>query len=107
MAHYNACEWLVVHKLENCGNRCRGRLCGVHLAQLRKKPGTEPRPCRVCGRGTKSKSQLCGKVCGQDRVQKALRWAETRAKRLFPGVMNELLHMAQVQRMPAFVGLSH
>ena len=105
MVEYNSCEWLVVKKVERCGNRCKGRICGIHMAQLRRKPGTEPRPCRVCGRGTKSETQRCSKACGMDRVRYCLLHAEVRRNRIFPRVMNELLCMAEQQRRLAFIGL--
>ena len=64
-------------------------LCDIHRAQMRKKPGTEPHPCRRCGKGTKSEFWLCSNICGADRAQKVLARAEARAKRLHSACMWE------------------
>ena len=105
MIEYNRCEWLVVGRTERCGKQCVNNLCGVHRAQLRRKPGSEPQPCRQCGKGTKAESQLCSKACGADRTQKTLHRAEAQAKRLHSALMYELLMMAQKQRACPFIGL--
>ena len=105
MVEYHSCAWLVVHRLERCGRRCVGRICGVHLAQLRRKPGTMPRPCRVCGRGTKSETQRCSKACGADNVRYRLLHAVAVRNRTYPGVLREFLRMAERQRTLPFIGL--
>ena len=99
----NKCSWLVVASSERCGRRCKDRLCFIHRAQLRKKPGTEPHPCRMCGKGTKGESRLCSKACGSDRVKKALRSAEVKARRNYPKVIHELQRRASQAKL--FVGL--
>ena len=39
----------------NAVKPCINDLCGRHRAQLRCRPGTEPKPCRKCGKGIKSR----------------------------------------------------
>ena len=102
---HDSCAWLVVGRVGRCGTSCLDTFCKVHLAQLRKKPGSEPRPCCVCGRGTKAETQRCSKACGADRTRYYLTQAEAHAKRLFPAVMHELLRMAERQRTLPFIGL--
>ena len=80
-------------------------LCGIHRAQLRRRPGTEPRPCRKCNRGSKSETQLCSRGCGADNAKKALHRAEAKARRLHPARMHELLLAAHRQRILPFIGL--
>ena len=96
MGEYNTCEWLVVARLEKCGRQCVNNLCGIHRAQLRRRPVTEPYACRECGKGTKSASRLCSKACGSDRVQKTLRRAGRKAVRVYPKVMKELLSVTRM-----------
>ena len=101
MVEYNQCKWLIVGRSEHCGKRCIYDLCGIHRAQLRRKPGSEPHPCRRCGRVTKAESWLCRKQCGVDNAQKALHRAEARAKRLHPALMHELLRPTSVTQLNA------
>ena len=90
MIGYNTCQWQVVGSTGLCRKQCVYDLCSIHRAQLRKTPGTEPHPCQRCGKGTKSESWLCSKICSSDRAQKALARAEARAKRLHIACMWEL-----------------
>ena len=99
------CYWLIVGHAEHCGKPCVNRLCGLHRGRLRRKPGSEPQPCRRCGKGTKAETQLCSKECGADRGQEALHRVEVRAKRIYPTVMHELLRTAEHQRTLPFIGL--
>jgi len=98
MAEYKKREWLIVGNTERCGKRCVNNLGGIHRAQLRRRPGSKPHPCRRCDRGTKSESWLWRKDCGADRVQKSFKMPEVRAKRNHGLVMDELLAMARRQR---------
>ena len=105
MVEYNRCEWLIVGSTERCNKRCINILCGRHRGQIRRKPNSEPHPCRKCSIGTQSETRLCSKQCGADRAQKALHRAEARAKRNFPLVMNELVSLADHQKKFHFIGL--
>ena len=104
MVTYNTCEWLVVQKPTRCGKPCKGRLCGVHLAQLRKTK-REPRPCRICGKGTKAETQRCSRACGTDNIRHYLIRLEGISRRQFSLVMEELLLKAwrQKQRPLPFI----
>ena len=62
--------------VELCGRRCMGEYCKVHLARLRKGPGTKP--CRVCGVGVKNKLSLCLR-CGYKNEHMKLLHREQRA----------------------------
>ena len=53
----NECQWLLLGLTDRCNRRCMGTFCKVHLARLRKFPGTKP--CRGCGKGVKNKHELC------------------------------------------------
>lgn len=55
------CQWLTHGSTDLCGKSCRGEYCKIHLARLRKGPGTKP--CKECGIGVSNKYQLC-KRCG-------------------------------------------
>ena len=102
---YNKCEWLTVGNLDRCGASCVNRLCGAHRARLRRSKGSEPKPCRRCGRGTKSETVLCSKECGSDRGKKALKRAEAPARRAYARVLDELLRLAKYQQAtPSFIG---
>ena len=103
MVEYTRCDWLIIGRAERCGKPCVNRLCGLH--RLRRKPGSEPYPCRRCGKGTQGETQLCSKECGAYRGQKALHRVEARAKRIYPAVMHELLRVAERQRTLPFIGL--
>ena len=105
MTMYNACRWLIVGRSERCEKQSINDFCGIHRAQLRLRPGTEPKPCRECGRGTKSETQLCSKPCRSDHTKKALHRAETKARRLHPVLMQELLLTAHQQQLLPFIGL--
>ena len=95
MIMYNACHWLIVGRSERCEKPCINDFCGIHRAPLRRRPGTEPKPCRKCGRGTKSETQLCSKPCRSDHAKKDLQRTEAKVRRLHPVVMQELLLAAR------------
>ena len=61
----NTCQWLLLGKKDLCGRSCRGMHCKVHLARLRKGPGT--RPCTGCGVGVKNEYSLCC-ACGYSKI---------------------------------------
>ena len=84
MIMYNACRWLSVGRSERCEKPCLNDFCGIHRAQLGRRPETEPMPCRKCGRGTKSETQLFSKPFHSDHAKKALHRAEAKARRLHP-----------------------
>ena len=89
----NRCEWLLVGRTVLCGTSCMEKFCSAHRKQLRKNPGTEPKPCYRCGKGTKTKTYLCGR-CSADS-----------AKRHFSKVMQELQRHSDSQRKCPFIGL--
>jgi len=60
-------KWLLLGSTGLCGKSCLGEHYRVHLARLRKIPGT--RPCQKCGRGVKIFHQLC-QLCGYDNANK-------------------------------------
>ena len=93
---YNACRWLIVGRSERCEKPCINDFCGIHRAQLRRRPGTEPKPCSKCERGTKSETQLCSKSCRSDHAKKAFHRAEAKNRRLHPVLMQELLLAAHL-----------
>ncbi|GFR91190.1 hypothetical protein ElyMa_004322400 [Elysia marginata] len=66
MSGMNTCQWLVMNSTELCGRSCRATYCKVHLARLRKGPGTTP--CYVCGKGVRNRYRICIS-CGYHRVQ--------------------------------------
>ena len=101
---YNACRWLIVGCNERCKKPCVNDFCGIHRAQLCRQPGTEPKPFRKCGRGTKSETQLCSKHCRSNHAKKALHRAEAKARRLRPVLMQELLLEAHWQQLLPFIG---
>ena len=103
MVERNNCEWLLVGSLKRCNKRCIDSIyCTRHRSQLIIKPSY---PCRKCSRGTQSESRLCSKKCGQDNAKKALRSAESKAKRNFSKVMSELIMLANLKRRCFFIGL--
>ena len=104
MVEYNRCDWLLVGSLERCYKRCASSsiYCARHRSQLDIKPSY---PCRKCSKGTQSESRLCSKKCGQDNAKKALRRAESKAKRNFSKVMSELIMLANLKRRYFFIGL--
>ena len=55
------CQWLRIGSTQLCNRSCLGDYCKVHLARLRKSPGTKP--CTICGKGVKNKYLLCHE-CG-------------------------------------------
>ena len=105
MIMYNTFRWLIVGRSQRCEKPCINDFWGIHRAHLRRRPGTKPKPCRKCGRGTKSETQLCSKSCRSDHAKKALHRAETKARRLHPVLMQELLLAAHRQQVLPFIGL--
>ena len=57
----DTCKWLLLGSTQYCGKSCMEQYCKIHLARLRKGPGT--RECRGCGKGVKTNLSLC-KACG-------------------------------------------
>ena len=66
MKGQNTCQWLVISSTELCGKSCLGDHCKIHLAHLRRGPGTQP--CMVCGKGVKNRFGLC-LDCGYHKAQ--------------------------------------
>ena len=66
MKGHNTCQWLVIGSTRLCGKSCIGEHCKIHLARLRKGPGTKP--CQVCGKGVKNCYGLC-LGCGYNKAQ--------------------------------------
>lgn len=65
MKAQHICKWLLIGSFEHCGRSCLGEHCKVHLARLRKGPGTQP--CTGCGKGIKNSYKLCLR-CGYHRL---------------------------------------
>ena len=105
MREFNHCEWLIVGRTERCGKQCVNEYCRTHRAQLKRKPGSIPQPCRECGKGTKSETYLCSTACGSDRVKKTLYRVEVKTRRLHKVLMEELSLSASRQRECPFIGL--
>ena len=57
----DTCKWLLLGTTQYCGRSCMEQYCKIHLARLRKGPGT--RECTGCGKGVKTNLSLC-KSCG-------------------------------------------
>ena len=89
MKGHKLCKWLLVGRITACGRSCMFEHCKHHRAQLRK-GSKEPNPCRGCGVGTQSDSQLC-RPCGSDRVQHKLQYKERQARIYFGKVIEELI----------------
>ena len=100
---YNACRWPIVGRSEHCEKPCINDFCGIHRTQLRRRPGTEPMPCRKYGRDTKSETQLCSKPCHSDHAKKALHRAEAKVRRLHPVLNQKLLQAAHRQQMTHYL----
>ena len=66
MRGQNTCHWLVIGSTELCGKTCLGDHCKIHLARLRRGPGTQP--CKACRKGVKNRFGLC-QDCGYYRAQ--------------------------------------
>ncbi|GBC36022.2 hypothetical protein GLOIN_2v528075 [Rhizophagus irregularis DAOM 181602=DAOM 197198] len=59
-----SCNWLLVGKTHFCEKSARDQYCASHAFKIRKGV-IIPQPCKGCGRGTKSRVQLCVQ-CGQE-----------------------------------------
>ncbi|GET63300.1 hypothetical protein GLOIN_2v528075 [Rhizophagus irregularis DAOM 181602=DAOM 197198] len=75
-----SCNWLLVGKTHFCEKSARDQYCASHAFKIRKGV-IIPQPCKGCGRGTKSRVQLCVQ-CGQDIHRTVLniltgRWVKT------------------------------
>ena len=66
MKGQNECQCLVIGSTELCRKSCLGDYCKIHLACLRRGPGTQP--CMVCGKGVKNRFKLC-EGCGYHKAQ--------------------------------------
>lgn len=88
MKGQNTCQWLGIGSTELCGKRCLGDHCKIHLARLRRGPGTKP--CIVCGKGVKNRFELC-QDCG---YHKARMRAWQRSHRAF---MAEFYRLAAIK----------
>ena len=66
MKGQNTCQWLVIGTTGLCGKSCLGDHCKIHLARLRRGPGTQP--CMVYGKGVKNRFGLC-LDCGYHKAQ--------------------------------------
>jgi hypothetical protein len=60
------CNWLVKGTQEYCKNPTKKPFCGRHAFALRR-GASLPIPCKSCGSGTNSVTQLCLQ-CGQGKV---------------------------------------
>ncbi|GES94749.1 hypothetical protein GLOIN_2v1709137 [Rhizophagus clarus] len=86
-----SCSWLLVGKTHFCENSARDQYCASHAFKIRKGV-IIPQPCKGCGRGTKSRVQLCVQ-CGQDIHRRVLnlltgRWISPNRK-LFQKLIRE------------------
>ena len=89
MTKQNTCQWLILSNPKQCGKSCIFEMCKQHRAQLRRRPNSEPKPCRRCGVGTQSECQLFPS-CGANRVSHLLANKEKRARRIHARLMREL-----------------
>ena len=85
---YNQSCWLTIARLTKCGKNCMFEHCRHHRALL-KKGSNAPNPCRKCGVGVQTESQLC-KACGSNRVYQKLVYKERRARIIFTRVLAQL-----------------
>ena len=86
----NQCKWLTVGKTTQCNTKCVAEYCGTHLFIMRK-TGTEPCPCRKCGKGTKAKAKLCcSKECGGKQASQKYIEINKTAKRRYKKVLKQL-----------------
>ena len=67
------CKWLVKGTKEYCKHSTKNKYCGKHAYALRKGT-TSPTPCKKCGNGTNSITELCI-PCGQAKMGSSL-WRE-------------------------------
>ena len=84
----NTCTWLKCLTTERCGKSCMEEYCAIHHQMIRwGRP--VPVPCQGCGIGTQSKTRLC-KTCGQQSVNNRLRYNESRARKQYSLVIDEV-----------------
>ena len=89
MRGQNCCSWLKIGDRVQCGKSCLGVYCKVHLAAIRKK-GRVSVPCRCCGKGVLSQIQIC-RACGRDKVRHQHIALESRCRRQFKLVLDQVL----------------
>ena len=88
MKGQNECQWLVIGSTELCRKSCLGDYCKIHLARLRRGPGTQP--CMVCGKGVKNRFKLC-EGCGYHKAQIRAWYRDRKA------LMAEFQRLASIQ----------
>lgn len=54
----NHCKWIKYGTTDTCGKFCRGDWCDAHYRAVVTQ-GRENHVCKVCGKGVRSKSNLC------------------------------------------------
>ena len=86
---HKKCKWMTIGTTILCNKDSMYDYCRVHRFHMRK-GHTAPRPCRGCGIGTNAETLLC-RNCGNELAQSRIVAKEKRARKLFPGVMVELL----------------
>ena len=62
----NNCASLTVGQKTPCGKRCNGDYCKVHSERIIYGNKPIPTPCKLCGKGVKSKIQLCN-ACSREK----------------------------------------
>ncbi len=68
------CHWLVKGTKEYCTRPTKNEYCGVHMYTINRRNGKPPIPCKSCGNGTNSLTQICI-PCGQHKITSRL-WRE-------------------------------
>jgi hypothetical protein len=61
------CQWLIKSTREYCPRPTKNNYCGQHAFTINQRGSKAPTPCKECGRGTNSNTQLC-KYCGQNKT---------------------------------------
>ena len=90
MIEKNNCIWLRISSTIYCNRFCYGIYCSSHSSVIRRFGRAVPVPCRLCGSGTKSATQLCVGFGAKIVAQKLIR-VEQRAKKNFPCVLKQLV----------------
>ena len=68
------CHWLMKGSKDFCNRPTKNEYCGMHPFAINKRRSKPPIPCKICGNGTNSKTQLCI-PCGQNKELSKL-WRE-------------------------------
>ena len=94
----NKCQWLTVGKTTKCNKKCvnNDNYCRNHRMRI-KYSGTEPYPCRKCGKGTKSETRLCYNKCGGKRVKRKYKKIEKTTRSRSTQILDQLKEINNVE----------